>query len=205
MVISNPSISPISYVILCEQVLHIHFPLGSISRSPFSRSPILGQMKPIVRFSNPANGLIQFLFSDVMLIDPRQITTFDSGQCPCSLRWTEVTAITKSEDNISGNGIGEFGGMPRVWAKEAGPIEPLLGLGEDIKDRDGFQAFCEELLENGESLWLFLLFHWAQDEFPFFKAQMLVRRKCIVCLFDPRMEPVAHVFHKCLCIGGQSN
>ena len=34
----------------------------------------------------------------------------------------------------------------KEWAEKTRPIEPLLGSGEDIKDRDGFQVLCQELL-----------------------------------------------------------
>src|SRR6185312_4953998 len=80
MVIPNAAVSSIPNVIFCQQVLLIHFPLGSIGGGSFSCSPILGQMEPIVCLCDTTDSLVQLLFGNMMLIDPGQIAALYSRQ-----------------------------------------------------------------------------------------------------------------------------
>ena len=69
-------------VIFCQQVLFIHFPFGAICRGTLSCAPVFREMKPIVPGNYRTDRLVQFLFCDMVLVDPGDLSALEN---PASL------------------------------------------------------------------------------------------------------------------------
>ena len=92
MIVSNTSIPPVPDVILREEILFIHLPLGSISRRMLARAPELGQIKAMIGMDHQSDRLIQVFEGDMALIDPGDVAAIHSIQRPGGLARTQITA-----------------------------------------------------------------------------------------------------------------
>src|SRR5690348_6277324 len=70
MIVPDATIPPIADVVLREEILLIHLPLGSVGRGMFARPPEPGEIEAVIRMDDEPDRFIQVLDSDMALIDP---------------------------------------------------------------------------------------------------------------------------------------
>ena len=76
---------------------------------------------------------------------------------------------------------------------------------QGIQNANGLQPLSDDALQQCKSLRVNLFGEWMQDEFPFFKGQVLIRGKVLIRLLYPGMEPVAQRGDKRLSVGRKFN
>src|SRR5215831_4597128 len=52
VVIANPAPAPIADMVLTEEILFVHVPLGAVCSGPLARAPELGQHKAVIAIDN---------------------------------------------------------------------------------------------------------------------------------------------------------
>ena len=74
-----------------------------------------------------------------------------------------------------------------------------------MKDANGLETLSDDPLQKRESLGISLFGEWTQDQFPFFKIQILIRRKLLIRLLYSGMQPVAQIGNKSFPVGREFN
>src|SRR2546421_404414 len=188
MIVPNATIPPIADVVLCEEILLIHLPLGSIGRGMFARSPEPGQIKAMIRMNNEPDRLIQILDGDMALIDPGDVATIHGIQRPSGLTGAQVAAEAKDSGQVPRHGILQFAVVAGNRAKRMCPVEPLFGMCQHVENADWLQAFGQGRLQFRQSLWDRLLVQGTNDRFALLNTHIFVWEGCVrlaCALFQP--------------------
>ena len=77
VVIANAAVPSVADVIFRKQVLLVQIPAGSVSGGGLSRAPVLWERKKVIGIYDRCNGLFEFRFRDVPLIDPGILPAVD--------------------------------------------------------------------------------------------------------------------------------
>src|SRR5438046_573484 len=120
MIVCDPSVSTIPYVIFCQQVLNIDLPFGSICRSSFGAAPPPGQLEASVRIRQTSNRSLQILLRDVaptILCFPR------SRHSPCTQKLRRIGDQRKNALCKSRSSTATFAGwtLPALWGPRSQP------------------------------------------------------------------------------------
>ena len=80
MIVPDAAIPSIADVVLCQEILLIHLPLGSVGRGMLARPPEPGEIEAVIRMNHEPDRFIQVLDGDVALIDPGDIAAVHGVQ-----------------------------------------------------------------------------------------------------------------------------
>ena len=68
MIVPDAAISPITDVVLCEEILLVHLPLGSIGRGMFACSPEPREIEAMMRMNDEPDRFIQVLDAEFSML-----------------------------------------------------------------------------------------------------------------------------------------
>src|SRR6266852_693968 len=73
MIVPDAAIPPIADMVLREEILLVHLPLGSVGRGMLARPPEPGEIEAVIRMNNEPDRFIQVLDGDMALVDPGDV------------------------------------------------------------------------------------------------------------------------------------
>ena len=138
------------------------------------------------------------------LINPGELSAIQDAKRLRRLSWPQIAAIAKCGGDITRPSFIDAGITARK-TKEAGPMEPVIRICQDIEDGDGFDALGYEPVD-----FLQVLRGWsfrkpAEHGLSIDEAYRSIARKCVICLDRHLFKPRPHITHKRGAFDGQSD
>ena len=195
MIVGDPSVSTIPYVIFCQQVLNIDLPFGPICRSSFGAAPPPGQLEACIRIGQTRNRSFQILLRDVALMNPGNLPSVSIWERAGRFRRTQLGSIGKDRDQIAFDRIFQFRFQSRNGSEILAPIQPELRIGEDIQQAERLQSFRKDGFEFFESWRRALFLGFVNNRLSFFNRHLRIE-EVRIDLTRNRVQPGAHVIHK---------
>src|SRR5438094_2619988 len=147
MVIPDSSVPSIPDMIFRQQVMSMHLPLGSIRRGPLAASPTARQIEARVAIDDPCNSRIQFLFADMLVVNPGEISGRNSREGPRHLGWTHLRPVGKDGEHLPQRCVLQLRFKSRERAKASTPVQPMLHMSHDLKQVDILEFGSQQLLQ----------------------------------------------------------
>jgi hypothetical protein len=163
-----------------DQILSVEIPFGPVRRRMLSGAPNLGQWKLGVAIYDRCNCIVQLVFGDVPLIGKCHLTPVQSANGARGLCRAKIEAVAEDGNQITLRWIIEFAVVPGDGSKMPRPMQPFIGIGENIQNADGNHAVLQIPFERAQTGRIRRTAQPLQNRLSFLNAQILVVQEALV-------------------------
>ena len=101
----------------------------------------------MIGIDHDLNGFFKRIFGNMPLIGPGHLLAIQAGNPACRLRRFKIAAVTEDGGDIPRGRILELALVTRNGSKRLHPMEPMLGIANDIQNIDGLYRRSNAILQ----------------------------------------------------------